>query len=392
MDIGARGNELIAGAANRGRDCGQRDQRSQAGIRGRRMGIAARDMRLRLLMEQMHDSPPRKDGFSSSSTGIGLRSLDLLRGCFLRQLAALATSIFLVFTTIPSFRRGPRRFPELVHPHLASIRTQVPREKNLEVSHRSHRHAEDRFSRKIELRNSKNKLFGASLVDMTIQRAPEYGSVLQVPNPRSWNCWVSDQAHVLSRSTVEHLNSVIDALKFDTGAEVTVVTIKSTNLPAEEFASCLYKRWNIEDESQGRGLLFLLVTSEGRLEVELGWNISKLLKGDGTVAGSLWDPEKTGWLRSVVRNKVLSELKRGKYDKGVVFAVEEVAEKVWESAGFGASSLASGKWWKVVDLACLSVIPVLALFVKLTSIAGAPKNQQDCHPRTTSRFFRNLEI
>ncbi|XP_024518483.1 uncharacterized protein LOC9662285 [Selaginella moellendorffii] len=392
MDIGARGNELIAGAANRGRDYGRRDQRSQAGIRGRRTGIAARKMRLRLLMEQMHDSPPRKDGFSSSSTGIGLGSLDLLRGCFLRQLAALATSIFLVFTTIPSFRRGPRRFPELVHPHLASIRTQVPREKNLEDSHRSHRHAEDRFSRKIEFRNSKNKLFGASLVDMTIQRAPEDGSVLQVPNPRSWNCWVSDQAHVLSRSTVEHLNSVIDALKFDTGAEVTVVTIKSTNLPAEEFTSCLYKRWKIEDESQGRGLLFLLVTSEGRLEVELGWNISKLLKGDVTVAGSVWDPEKTGWLRSVVRNKVLSELKRGKYDKGVVFAVEEVAEKVWESAGFGASSLASGKWWKVVDLACLSVIPVLALFVRLTSIAGAPKNQQDCHPRTTSRFFRNLEI
>ena len=66
----------------------------------------------------------------------------------------------------------------------------------------------------------------------------------QIPNPRVSNGgWVADLADVLSDAAERQINSSIEDLKRERGAEIAVVTVKNTDdYDPKEFATELFNR------------------------------------------------------------------------------------------------------------------------------------------------------
>ncbi len=114
-------------------------------------------------------------------------------------------------------------------------------------------------------------------------------SVEQVPNPRTNGSWVTDLAGVLSASDVTLIDGTISALEQRNGAEIAVVTVRTTSgKSAKQFAHELFNRWGVGKKDADNGVLVLLAKDDRRIEIETGYGAEGVLP-DGKVGDILDD-------------------------------------------------------------------------------------------------------
>jgi uncharacterized protein len=122
---------------------------------------------------------------------------------------------------------------------------------------------------------------------------------------------VNDFAKVLDTVNSNKLDALADKLKENTGAEIAVVTIKSTYpLDSKSYATQLFQKWGIGKKEKDNGLLILLVKSkkekDRRIEVEVGYGLE----------GVITD----GFAGEVLDKYALPEFKNGDYGRGLYMA------------------------------------------------------------------------
>ena len=159
-------------------------------------------------------------------------------------------------------------------------------------------------------------LFVALLVSITINGRAHAETLESVVNPkRANNTWVSDMARVLDSSTEQRLNALLNNLERETGAEMAVVTIRSTDgATPKQFATRLFNRWGIGKKSSDNGVLMLLVLDARRIEVETGNGMSSILPA--------------GEVQDVLQQQVIPRFKQNDYPGGVVAGVRTLVQKI----------------------------------------------------------------
>jgi uncharacterized protein len=122
---------------------------------------------------------------------------------------------------------------------------------------------------------------------------------------------VNDFAKVIDKVNSSKLDVLADKLKENTGAEIAVVTVKSTYpLDSKSYATQLFEKWGIGKKEKDNGLLILLVKSkkekDRRIEVEVGYGLE----------GVITD----GFAGEVLDKYALPEFKNGEYGRGLYMA------------------------------------------------------------------------
>ncbi len=133
-----------------------------------------------------------------------------------------------------------------------------------------------------------------------------YCAEIQFP---AYTGYVNDFAKVIDQANSSKLDVLADKLKENTGAELAVVTVKSTYpLDSKSYATQLFEKWGIGKKEKDNGLLILLVKSkkERRVEVEVGYGLE----------GVITD----GFAGEVLDKYALSEFKDGNYGRGLYMA------------------------------------------------------------------------
>jgi uncharacterized protein len=86
--------------------------------------------------------------------------------------------------------------------------------------------------------------------------------------------WVTDLTGTLPLHAVTELNRVGDQVQAQTGAEMAVVVVDSTDgAPARDLAARLLTSWEIGDLRKGNGLLLFVAVNDGTTEIALGEGI-----------------------------------------------------------------------------------------------------------------------
>jgi uncharacterized protein len=122
---------------------------------------------------------------------------------------------------------------------------------------------------------------------------------------------VNDFAKVLDTVNSTKLEVLADKLKENTGAELAVVTVRSTYpLDSKSYATQIFQKWGIGKREKDNGLLILLVKSkkekDRRVEVEIGYGLE----------GVITD----GFAGEVLDKYALPEFKNGNYGRGLYMA------------------------------------------------------------------------
>lgn len=98
-------------------------------------------------------------------------------------------------------------------------------------------------------------------------------SVDQIPSPRPAG-WTVDLTQTLSPEAVRVLNHIGDEVKAQSGAEMAVVVVGSTDgVPPREFATRLFNRWGIGDRQADNGILLFAALDDRKTELLLGSGI-----------------------------------------------------------------------------------------------------------------------
>lgn len=99
----------------------------------------------------------------------------------------------------------------------------------------------------------------------------------RVPDPRSVNEWVSDNAQLLDSRRAE-INQLIDEIERERGVEIAVVVRDSIGgeVP-RDFATALFNHWGVGKKEQDNGVLILHVLDQRRVEIEVGYGLEATL-------------------------------------------------------------------------------------------------------------------
>ncbi|MCW5935286.1 MAG: TPM domain-containing protein [Fimbriimonadia bacterium] len=137
-----------------------------------------------------------------------------------------------------------------------------------------------------------------------------------VPNPRKQHGgWVTDRADVIPDKDELEINRLLEELERETGAEMAVVTIKSSSkLTPKDFATELFNLWGIGKKEKDNGVLMLLVLDARRVEVETGYGVEGALP-DAVVG-------------EILRKQAVPEFKAGRFGKGLKLAAQEMVESL----------------------------------------------------------------
>ncbi len=154
-------------------------------------------------------------------------------------------------------------------------------------------------------------------------------TVEEVTNPRQDNHgWVTDMADILSDRTETKLNSLINNLEQNNGAEIAVVTVPET-APADSpkaFATELFNYWGIGKAELDNGVLFLVSMGDKRVEIETGEGIESTLS-DTEVA-------------QIIDTKITPQYKHKNFDRGTIDGTKALISSLQPSAQIQTSSFA----------------------------------------------------
>jgi uncharacterized protein len=133
-----------------------------------------------------------------------------------------------------------------------------------------------------------------------------YCAELQFP---TYSDSVNDFAKVIDQDNASKLDILASKLKENTGAELAIVTVKSTDpLDSKSYATQLFEKWGIGKKEKDNGLLLLLVKNkkERRIEVEVGYGLEGIITD--------------GFAGEVLDKYALPEFKNGEYGRGLYMA------------------------------------------------------------------------
>jgi len=147
--------------------------------------------------------------------------------------------------------------------------------------------------------------------------APAHAATIDVPKPQGY---VSDFAGILDAATKTRLTGVIRELKEKTGAEIAVVTVRSTEPePAFDYAMAIAEQWKPGAAGKDNGVVFLVATDDREMQILTGYGVEGPLP-DG----------KVGEIRDRL---VVPAFRAGDYARGIADATTTMAALIAADAG-----------------------------------------------------------
>ena len=126
---------------------------------------------------------------------------------------------------------------------------------------------------------------------------------------------VVDDAHVLSPQTVTDLTAKLANLEAKTGRQLVVVTLPSLQgYDIQDYGYQLGRAWGIGQKGQNNGALFIVVPSEHKVRIEVGYGLEPVL---------------TDALSSVIlQEQVLPKFRAGDVQGGVVAGTNAIIQQL----------------------------------------------------------------
>ncbi len=127
--------------------------------------------------------------------------------------------------------------------------------------------------------------------------------------------YVNDFAYVMSDDSVAKLNGIIKELKYKTGAEVVVVTLKSLEgYPIEDVGLAIGRQWKIGQKGKNNGVVILTAINDRKLRIEVGYGIEPYLTD--AQAGRIRD------------NYMIPYFKKDDYQSGIIYGTSAVVTTI----------------------------------------------------------------
>lgn len=159
-------------------------------------------------------------------------------------------------------------------------------------------------------------IFFSFLCSHTLLLGAAY-TVESIPNAHIKNAkaFVSNPDAILSPSTEQQLNLLLDSLHTTTSAEIAVVAVNSIgDADIKPFATALFEHWGIGKKEKDNGLLILFVLDQRKITFETGYGLEGIL------------PDAI--CKRIQTQYMIPEFKIGDYNKGMLQGINAIYRRL----------------------------------------------------------------
>lgn len=137
---------------------------------------------------------------------------------------------------------------------------------------------------------------------------------ISIPQPTSYK-YINDYVGIVSEDYFKKIISLGKELEEKTGAQVTVVVLKTIgDATIEEYAVELFRKWGIGQKGKDNGVLLLVAVDDRIMRIEVGYGLEGAIP-DG----------KAGRIRD---EYIIPYFKEGNYSKGIYYGYLAIAREV----------------------------------------------------------------
>jgi uncharacterized protein len=157
----------------------------------------------------------------------------------------------------------------------------------------------------------------ATLVSLAILMAAASRAQEVPARPREH---VVDMAGVVDTATVGRLNGYLQELERKTGAQMLVLTVKTTGgIPIRDFALRTAEKWKLGKKKQDNGALIVIAVQDRKSSIETGYGLEPVLTD--TLCGR------------VIREVFAPNFRKNQYSQGIAQGTLILANQVAAAAG-----------------------------------------------------------
>ena len=150
------------------------------------------------------------------------------------------------------------------------------------------------------------------LVGIILMMVPLAAQALDVPPLKGR---VNDYADMLSRSTEEHLELMLQELEASDATQIVVLTVPSLDGDSlEDFSIRVADQWKIGQKNLDNGAILLIAKADRKLRIEVGYGLEGRLTD--LMAGR------------IISNIIVPRFKAGQIDQGITEGVKAMVEAV----------------------------------------------------------------
>lgn len=131
--------------------------------------------------------------------------------------------------------------------------------------------------------------------------------------------YINDFAGVIDSESKEAMETLIRRFREQAGIEIAVVTIPSLGgMPIEEYSIELARRWGIGQKKENTGLMILIVPSERKWRLEVGYGL------EGDIPDGL---------AGEIGRRMTPYFRAGQYGEGLLLGVRSVVQTIAAKRG-----------------------------------------------------------
>jgi uncharacterized protein len=191
---------------------------------------------------------------------------------------------------------------------------------------------------------------------------PFLTSYAQKEIPELWDVHVhDDEAHVLSKSVVDELETKLTAFEDSTSNQIAILIVSSLNGEVlEEYGLKVSEKWQLGQKDKDNGALLLIAIDDRKMRIEAGIGL------EGVLTDAMCS--------RIIRNELAPNFREGNFDQGVRAAIDAMIAAIGgeytadEPSASNAMEIADLSWQEKLGLGAfifgiLGIFTFLGLFI-----------------------------
>jgi uncharacterized protein len=189
-------------------------------------------------------------------------------------------------------------------------------------------------------------LFTITLITLCVSTIAAFGAA-DIPAPKMH---VVDRAKVIDKKTESRLNAFLAELETKTGAQMVVLTVKTTDgAPVDQFSIDLASAWKLGQFEQNNGVLIVVATKDRKYSIEVGSGLESVLTND--------------FCAEIGKVLFVPNFRNGNYNEGIYQGTAAIINKIAKDAGISISGAPTKVHLPRRRRSGLSFLPILLIFI-----------------------------
>ncbi len=202
-------------------------------------------------------------------------------------------------------------------------------------------------------------LFTIAIFSLFVSPISAFATV-DIPVPKMH---VSDRAEIIDNQTEKRLNAFLSELETKTGAQMIVLTVKTTGgVPVEQFPIDIANNWKLGKFEQDNGILMVIANNDRKYRIDVGPGLERILTSE--------------FCEEIGTTLFIPNFRNDNYNEGIYQASVAIINKIAKDTGVAITGSPKRVLLPGRKSTGLSYLPIILIFILPVLLGGRRRGRR----------------